>query len=140
MSCPWHRGLVSARRAGSSLAGMRHPSRYQATRAEVAGPLPRWGSFWAWSSACLLDVAREHDADSGHRHGLDELLLRRALPAIFANEKHAAAVGLHLPQHRRIVVADRGLEFDPKRPRPIRAALPFTPRPERIAIDDETNT
>src|SRR5262245_6735307 len=57
-------------------------------------------------------ITREHDADAARRHRLDELLLRRALAAILADEKYVAAIGLHLPQHRRIVVADDGLDLD----------------------------
>src|SRR5262245_65936111 len=57
-------------------------------------------------------ITREHDADAARRHRLDELLLRRALAAILDDEKYVAAIGLHLPQHRRIVVADDGLDID----------------------------
>jgi hypothetical protein len=39
------------------------------------------------------------------------LLARRALTAILADEQHAATIGFHLPQYRRIVVANDGLEF-----------------------------
>src|SRR5262249_40564565 len=58
-----------------------------------------------------LNIAREPDADSGRRHGLDELLLRlrRALAGILADEQHIAVGALHLPQHGRIVGADHRL-------------------------------
>ena len=61
----------------------------------------------------FLDLAREYDTDVGNRHRLDELLLRRALAGVLADEEHVSAGALHLPQHGGIVVADGG--FSPSR-------------------------